>query len=98
MGYHIQYGNTIIKTAHQTRYLRSKNKFAFVMFLLLTTIFSYTVYSYKDTLLEYLLPGDAVVTASALHSFVDDVRAGETLKDSISAFCMEILDHANIPQ
>ena len=98
MGYNIQYGNTIIKTVQETPFLRNKVKFAFVLLLLISTIFTYTVYAYKDVLLEYLLPGDAAVTASALHSLVEDVRAGEPLKDSISAFCMEILDHANFPQ
>lgn len=98
MGYHIQYGKTIIKTEHATPIFRSKIKLTLVAILLATTIIGYTAYSYKDALQEYILPGDAVVTASALDALIDNVRAGENLKDSVTAFCLEIMDHADIPQ
>lgn len=98
MGYHIQYEKTIVKTPVNTAIFGNKIKLTFVMILLISTILGYAAYSYKDILQEYILPGDAAVTVSALDTLIDDIRAGESLKDSITAFCLEIIEHADIPQ
>lgn len=47
---------------------------------------------------EWILPGNAQVTEAALDNLVADLKEGEKLEDAITAFCQEILDHANIPQ
>lgn len=96
MGYYIQYGKTIVKTAVQTPLTKKKYNLTFVVALLVSTILSYTAYSYKDVLQEYILPGDASVTASALDTLIEDIRQGERIEDAVTAFCLEIIDHADI--
>ena len=39
-----------------------------------------------------LLPGDPETTRAALSHLVDDVRAGESVGDAVTAFCREIID------
>ncbi len=43
----------------------------------------------------YLLPGDPAVTAAALENLAKDLREGESLSDAVTAFCQEIMDHAD---
>ena len=40
----------------------------------------------------WMLPGDGEVTAHALESFAEDLKAGEAFSDAAEAFCLEILD------
>lgn len=97
MGYHIQYGKTIVKTAVQIPTTGRKHYSLLVIVLLFVTMLGYAAYSYKDTLQQYIWPGDAMVTATALDTFVQDIMAGESLKDSVTSFCLEIVQHADIP-
>ena len=95
MGYHIQYGKRIVKT--QIRMPKEKRiKLSWVMALLLTTILVYTAYSYKDVLQNYIFPGDAKITAAALDTLVEDIRVGEDIGDAVTAFCLEIMDNADL--
>ena len=41
---------------------------------------------------SWLLPGDPEVTEAALVSLADDLRAGTGFRESITSFCLEILD------
>lgn len=41
-----------------------------------------------------LLPGDPDVTLSASQKLVDTLKDGNTVRESVMAFCMEILDGA----
>ena len=43
----------------------------------------------------YLLPGDPAVTAAALENMAADLKAGQSVRDAITAFCAEIIAHAN---
>ena len=43
----------------------------------------------------YLLPGDPAVTAAALENMAADLKAGQPVWDAITAFCAEIIAHAN---
>ena len=98
MGYHIQYGKTIMRTEQATPIFKSKTKLTIIAILLVSTILGYTAYSYKDAVKEYILPGDARITASALDELVNNIRAGESIKDSVTAFCLDIIEHADIYQ
>ena len=44
--------------------------------------------------MEYLLPGDPSVTAAALDGMVEDLKEGESIKNAVTAFCREIIEHA----
>lgn len=97
MGYYIQYDTNIVKTEIQTRATGKKIKLTWIVMLLVTTILGYTAYSYKDALQNFILPGDAKITAAALGAFADDLRKGESIGDAVTAFCLEIIENANIP-
>ena len=43
---------------------------------------------------DWLLPGDPRVTAVALEELRENLRAGEPLGESVTAFCREIIDGA----
>ena len=43
-----------------------------------------------------IFPGDPELTRSALNGMLDDIRAGEPVKDAFSTFCLEIIENAQI--
>ncbi|MBQ7340855.1 MAG: hypothetical protein IJW41_01635 [Oscillospiraceae bacterium] len=43
---------------------------------------------------KWLLPGDPDKTQAALATLTEDIRAGESLGQAITAFCQEIVDNA----
>lgn len=44
---------------------------------------------------NYLLPGDPAVTAAALEGMIEDLKNGDSLGNAVTAFCREIVDHAD---
>ena len=49
----------------------------------------------QGTFLKHLLlPGDPGVTEAALSAMVEDIRAGESVGDALTTFCLEILANA----
>lgn len=96
MGYYIQYDTDIVKTEMQTRSAGKQIKLSWIVILLVTTILGCTAYSYKDAMQDFLLPGDAKVTAAALEALADDIRKGESFEEAVTAFCVEIVENADI--
>lgn len=45
---------------------------------------------------EVLLPGDPDVTAAALENMVEDLKDGNSFGEAVTAFCKEIMKHAQI--
>ena len=43
---------------------------------------------------KLLLPGDPETTQTALTHLVEDIRAGESVSQAVTAFCQEIVDNA----
>lgn len=43
---------------------------------------------------ELLLPGDPEHTLQALNTLAEDMKEGESVKEAITAFCGNILEHA----
>lgn len=43
---------------------------------------------------KWLLPGDPDKTQAALATLTEDIRAGQSLGQAITAFCQEIVDNA----
>lgn len=50
------------------------------------------------TIWNWLLPGDAAVTGAALNTMVEEIRAGESVSDAVTAFCREIIENAKTPE
>lgn len=93
MAYKIQYDpemNAKYPSAGTQRW-KNGRKFLIIIFLL---FIAFTAVYFKDTLLPILIPGDAVVTASAFEGLVSDMREGAPVGEAITAFCREIISHA----
>lgn len=45
---------------------------------------------------EFLIPGDAAVTAAAWDGMTENIAAGENIGDAITTFCREIIENADI--
>lgn len=45
---------------------------------------------------EIFLPGDAHSTQTAFQELISDLQNGEGLGDAVTAFCEEIIDHAEL--
>ncbi len=50
-----------------------------------------------DVIRDFLIPGDAAVTAAAFDSLVASVQSGESCAQAFTAFCREIIDSAEDP-
>ena len=51
---------------------------------------------YRETIINFLLPGDPESTKRAISTFVGELQEGETVADAFSSFCKVILNEANI--
>lgn len=49
-----------------------------------------------ETLREFLLPGDAAVTAAALQDFTQALKTGEPLSNAFAEFCQRVIQGAGI--
>ena len=65
---------------------------AFVLFAAITVLLCHPPVRY--VLKNFLLPGDPDITLSASQKLVETLKNGNTVRDSVMAFCMEILDGA----
>ena len=48
----------------------------------------------KRTLRSVFLPGDPDATEAAIVNLVENIKEGETVKDAVTAFCIEILEES----
>ena len=94
MGYRIHYGENVIKEYIPESKNRSNIKLLWVLIVCCAFIFAFS--RNKDTIINYLLPGNKEVTRAAISTFADDLRHGESLSDAAVAFCREIIENANI--
>lgn len=45
---------------------------------------------------DFLIPGDKEVTRAALADMVQDIQNGEDISEAITAFCRDIITHAEV--
>ncbi len=98
MGYRIKYEGDMVKTTIQSSMSKQAKCMICIAVSLCAVIMLLSVTNSLNTIKEWLLPGDAKVTEAALNTLVEDLKQGDSLDDAITAFCQEILDHANIPR
>lgn len=92
MGYRILYHSETMQVVKEKRKNTANRLITALLFFLL--ILGCLKFVGWDKLMHYLLPGDPEVTETALSGMVESIRTGESVKDAITAFCLEILDHA----
>lgn len=96
MSYHIEYtpdssGVSVETGSSWTLLLMTLTVFA----LFLTCVRSFQP-DYWTSLLEWILPGDAVVTRTAVNNLLMNLRSGQPISEAAAAFCAEIIHHAGI--
>lgn len=96
MGYHIQYGETLIKKKIKLPYfMKNRNKIAT---MLIVTVICTTLglIGKNERVQEILIPGDDEVTRAAFECMIDEVQAGSSMVDAVTVFCREILEGADL--
>lgn len=94
MGYEIRYGATMVRTP----LVNNKRKALTVTIGLLAVVIIFFILGNAVDLRQYVLPGNPEITGNALNALASDIKEGESLGSAITAFCREIIEHANISQ
>lgn len=97
MGYRIQYGQTIIKVPLCETSCKRKATIP-MKWIAAGCILLALMLLGRAGCLDFLIPGDTEITKHAFSSMVEEVREGEDVKTAITAFCVEILNGAEIPE
>lgn len=94
MSYIIQYSNKgIIK--------KSKIfpiNFSTICYAVAVPLLCFLIYKYRLEIIECFIPGNNEVTLTAMDNLICNLKEGTELSDSITVFCREILDNAQLPQ
>ena len=95
MGYRIEYEGTIpIRQAPSCTRLRLRSLMA--GFFLVFCIGVRLLWPEGTRLLQsYFLPGDLTVTEAAFSEMISDIRTGNDIGSSVTAFCQRIIDETS---
>lgn len=93
MGYQIKYGATAVKipVLENTPKKEKNTRPVWLIPVIVTGIIIALGWTGN---LDFLIPGDKVVTKKAFSEMVEQVQQGEQIGNAITAFCREILDNA----
>ena len=69
-----------------------------VFILLFSLTVKYVWPQGTDKLRACLIPSDLSVTEAAFLDMTHQLRSGEPLKDALETFCIEILEHDELPE
>ena len=79
---------------------KNNSLFRIVMTLTVFVLFLFVVQNhfplYRTSLLELIVPGDAVVTQKALDAMVVNLKNGLPFSEAAATFCVEIFKNAGI--
>lgn len=89
MGYKIHYASELDKKYP----MKTKRHALPVLPMVLAVILLLCGLTGNLNLKELILPGNADVTGAALTMMIEQIKAGEPLNESITAFCTEIITH-----
>ena len=98
MGYRIQYGQTMTKEEIKEPVDTKRMKPLLAIILLICIVFFFIFLGGTETLRDCFIPGDPEITEAAVKMFIEDVREGESIGDAITAFCLEIIDNADVSE
>ena len=94
MSYSKQYAKTAIKPKSCVPVKKPKFKYTILIVILILALIGAT--DGYSILRQALLPGDPDVTINALQDLSNGMKSGESFRDSITAFCREIVENAQI--
>ena len=92
MGYRILYDNDNMQIAAIAT-KKSGTRIIAVLLILTLMVGGLKLIGW-DRLKYYLLPGDPDVTQAAFCSMMENIKTGATVKDAVTAFCVEIIENA----
>lgn len=93
MSYRVDY-NPEMKNRYPS-FIKVKRKVP-VRLLLMAAITITVCYGvFRSGLLRFLIPGDPAVTTAAFSGMVDDIGAGESVRQAFLTFCKEIIVNAS---
>ena len=90
MSFRIQYGIS----RHEVNSRKTKFKKWLPFLLAVIFLVAGWLISLTEIRFDWLLPGDPEVTAAALESLRENLAAGESLGEAVTAFCREIINGA----
>lgn len=95
----MSYRITYTSFGEEKKMPESKRKWTGVAAAVLVMVLVIGAIAVKNTGLRwvqtFLLPGDPAVTAAALEDMVEDLKNGDSLGEAVTAFCREIVAHAD---
>jgi len=97
LGYNIRYESVFSKEIIQDSERKNKTS-RYLTLLTVLCVILFALFSAGKNVQDLLIPGNAEVTRSAVHGFVDNIREGEQVKDAFAAFCLEIIENADMSE
>ena len=78
------------------RFPQTQNKTMFPWKRLITLVFILAgiLYLKFNGIPDFLIPGDPQITVPATQTMISDLKAGESLDNALTAFCLEIINGA----
>ncbi len=96
MAYTIQYGAPARLEATWVKRRRKRSARYVVYSLVVLMILSVFLLDSKESIQEFLIPGDPEITKAAAAQFTQNIQAGDSFKEAITTFCREIIESAKI--
>lgn len=93
MGYSIDYDTGGIAKVHKGR-KRGQRKWILPTLAVAGVVALVVFTDFKQLLWDIFLPGATESTEIAFSQMISDLKAGDSLRDAVNAFCMEILENA----
>ena len=98
MGYTIRYGPDSLAEAAWKRGAGKRRIRTWSLLAILFLAAGILLSGFGGRIGDLFIPGDPEVTKAAFSQFTEDLRGGERLPDAITAFCLEILESASLPE
>lgn len=93
MGYSIQYDTGgVVKVQKRKERKRRKWMLPVLVAMGITALTLFT--NFRQLLWDMFLPGATESTELAFSQMITDLRSGDSIREAVSTFCMEILENA----
>ena len=98
MAYSIQYDPELKDKYPNKRKKSTAKEYVLALLLFVAIAFMMITTDIRTLLKGLVLPGDPERTEAALVTFTNNVQKGEGVRESLTAFCMELLNETKPPQ
>ncbi len=95
MAYYVEYGPQKPDTSKDAGRAVRIRAMAAAFFLLFAMLVRQFWPEGAEALRNFLIPGKAAVTQAALENLTAEVQGGADIREALTAFCQQIVDHEN---